>query len=106
MYYFFIFFFFIIRQPPRSTRTDTLFPYTTLFRSIERNGAARQHDLRTGRHERPLHPRARRRGHGGCGRLELVDALAVAGRAAERRRSPAALSGVRAARLGVDGRGR
>src|SRR3546814_4908096 len=24
----------IIRQPPRSTRTDTLFPYTTLFRSI------------------------------------------------------------------------
>src|SRR3546814_6638424 len=26
-------FFLIIRQPPRSTRTDTLFPYTTLFRS-------------------------------------------------------------------------
>src|SRR3546814_20087474 len=26
-------FFFIIRRPPRSTRTDTLFPYTTLFRS-------------------------------------------------------------------------
>src|SRR3546814_7646305 len=25
----------MIRQPPRSTRTDTLFPYTTLFRSIE-----------------------------------------------------------------------
>src|SRR3546814_18078011 len=25
--------FLIIRQPPRSTRTDTLFPYTTLFRS-------------------------------------------------------------------------
>src|SRR3546814_19565078 len=24
----------MIRQPPRSTRTDTLFPYTTLFRSI------------------------------------------------------------------------
>src|SRR3546814_18872496 len=27
------FFFLIIRRPPRSTRTDTLFPYTTLFRS-------------------------------------------------------------------------
>src|SRR3546814_5991686 len=28
------FFFLRIRRPPRSTRTDTLFPYTTLFRSI------------------------------------------------------------------------
>src|SRR3546814_17034368 len=26
----------IIRRPPRSTRTDTLFPYTTLFRSHRR----------------------------------------------------------------------
>src|SRR3546814_11770336 len=26
----------MIRRPPRSTRTDTLFPYTTLFRSIVR----------------------------------------------------------------------
>src|SRR3546814_18812419 len=31
--YFFLFFFLMIRRPPRSTRTDTLFPYTTLFRS-------------------------------------------------------------------------
>src|SRR3546814_4331527 len=30
---FFGFFFLIVRRPPRSTRTDTLFPYTTLFRS-------------------------------------------------------------------------
>src|SRR3546814_7935266 len=29
----FHFFFLMIRRPPRSTRTDTLFPYTTLFRS-------------------------------------------------------------------------
>src|SRR3546814_2169385 len=29
------FFFLMIRRPPRSTRTDTLFPYTTLFRSAE-----------------------------------------------------------------------
>src|SRR3546814_14259569 len=31
--FFFFFFFLMIRRPPRSTRTDTLFPYTTLFRS-------------------------------------------------------------------------
>src|SRR3546814_1308297 len=31
--YSFVFFFLMIRRPPRSTRTDTLFPYTTLFRS-------------------------------------------------------------------------
>src|SRR3546814_11069121 len=30
----FCFFFLMIRRPPRSTRTDTLFPYTTLFRSL------------------------------------------------------------------------
>src|SRR3546814_18823305 len=30
---YFFFFFLMIRRPPRSTRTDTLFPYTTLFRS-------------------------------------------------------------------------
>src|SRR3546814_960381 len=29
-----MFFFLMIRRPPRSTRTDTLFPYTTLFRSV------------------------------------------------------------------------
>src|SRR3546814_8067996 len=29
-------FFLMIRRPPRSTRTDTLFPYTTLFRSSNR----------------------------------------------------------------------
>src|SRR3546814_15496564 len=32
--FFFFFFFLMIRRPPRSTRTDTLFPYTTLFRSL------------------------------------------------------------------------
>src|SRR3546814_14435808 len=31
----FFFFFLMIRRPPRSTRTDTLFPYTTLFRSLD-----------------------------------------------------------------------
>src|SRR3546814_12606732 len=33
-----VFFFLMIRRPPRSTRTDTLFPYTTLFRSSRRIG--------------------------------------------------------------------
>src|SRR3546814_2569365 len=31
----------MIRRPPRSTRTDTLFPYTTLFRSVEEAGGVR-----------------------------------------------------------------
>src|SRR3546814_5271065 len=35
----------MIRRPPRSTRTDTLFPYTTLFRS------GRQHDLAVARRQ-------------------------------------------------------
>src|SRR3546814_10558588 len=29
----------MIRRPPRSTRTDTLFPYTTLFRSLDPDSA-------------------------------------------------------------------
>src|SRR3546814_6592540 len=33
-YLFVLIFFLMIRRPPRSTRTDTLFPYTTLFRSV------------------------------------------------------------------------
>src|SRR3546814_20074773 len=34
----FCLFFLMIRLPPRSTRTDTLFPYTTLFRSLSGQG--------------------------------------------------------------------
>src|SRR3546814_5059313 len=42
----------MIRRPPRSTRTDTLFPYTTLFRSgrSRRAGPARLHRLGDGDH--------------------------------------------------------
>src|SRR3546814_12177622 len=36
-------FFLMLRRPPRSTRTDTLFPYTTLFRSV---AAWRRHSTR------------------------------------------------------------
>src|SRR3546814_15837927 len=42
----FVFFFLMIRRPPRSTRTDTLFPYTTLFRSERRGGGLRSDRLR------------------------------------------------------------
>src|SRR3546814_8398989 len=34
----------MIRRPPRSTRTDTLFPYTTLFRSLPAEGLHRKHE--------------------------------------------------------------
>src|SRR3546814_3893592 len=34
------FYFLMIRRPPRSTRTDTLFPYTTLFRAPFRGGSS------------------------------------------------------------------
>src|SRR3546814_11608087 len=44
--------FLIIRPPPRSTRTDTLFPYTTLFRS----GAAALADGVPGPHRVGAHP--------------------------------------------------
>src|SRR3546814_6082664 len=36
--YFFLIFFLMMRRPPRSTLTDTLFPYTTLFRSATAYG--------------------------------------------------------------------
>src|SRR3546814_2092983 len=72
----------MIRRPPRSTRTDTRFPYTTLFRSAHRRAAGRcdvdavvvlAPTLRPiGRQQRPPHrpverPGARRRvGQGGA----------------------------------------
>src|SRR3546814_3225594 len=59
----------MIRRPPRSTRTDTLFPYTTLFRSIDTGERlVEQHDRRLGRERAgnlaapPLAARKRHRG--------------------------------------------
>src|SRR3546814_16666595 len=57
----------MIRRPPRSTRTDTLFPYTTLFRShrghdsepgAQRSGAQRGdgHDAPHAEADRGVHP--------------------------------------------------
>src|SRR3546814_8132323 len=38
-------FFLMLRRPPRSTRTDTLFPYTTLFRSVGDMGRGNDADF-------------------------------------------------------------
>src|SRR3546814_4441395 len=65
----------MIRRPPRSTRTDTLFPYTTLFRSV-RNAATR-----APRHRDAVAGRAPWRGG------ELIDAPRAAAREDRRARS-------------------
>src|SRR3546814_11219044 len=43
LHFFIVIFFLMIRRPPRSTRTDTLFPYTTLFRSLSPGPGDRHH---------------------------------------------------------------
>src|SRR3546814_10823771 len=48
----------MIRRPPRSTRTDTLFPYTTLFRSVIAEGTFSANDIRFRRPSSPS-PRSR-----------------------------------------------
>src|SRR3546814_4933216 len=67
-----IVFFLMIRRPPRSTRTDTLFPYTTLFRSyfIEPTLAIDRH-----RDHRRRHPAIR----GGKGAADAPRALRLRG---------------------------
>src|SRR6056297_3695313 len=53
----------MIRRPPRSTRTDTLFPYTTLFRSHARGAREHRGDLvavAADRQLRPPHARDRK----------------------------------------------
>src|SRR3546814_4614189 len=60
---FFMFFFVMIRRPPRSTRTDTPFPYTTLFRSAAAEDpaaaeAARIASIRRSYYDTPQHRRA------------------------------------------------
>src|SRR3546814_13527507 len=65
-------FFLMIRRPPRSTRTDTLFPYTTLFRSRRESDAEAEQpedELKTHRHDDAGEDRApgyalQRRGRG------------------------------------------
>src|SRR3546814_12671776 len=61
------------RRPPRSTRTDTLFPYTTLFRSrrLERTAAQER------RKPRALLPPLRRQGRAGEGLRWLMRWLRI-----------------------------
>src|SRR3546814_1382184 len=76
------------RRPPRSTRTDTLFPYTTLFRSrraeIPVRHPRRRPDAAAGgavdraRTGRPLQPRYRARRPRGAGGVGAEDAAGLA----------------------------
>src|SRR5881397_2194633 len=63
IFFVFFFFFLMIRRPPRSTRLNTLFPYTTLFRSRRstRTRAPGPHAGHRWPRERRATPRARRR---------------------------------------------
>src|SRR3546814_6906638 len=65
----------MVLRPPRSTRTDTLFPYTTLFRSEARLGAFEERFLRTIEHDLP--DLAELRGERGLCILELRDLRVV-----------------------------
>src|SRR3546814_12466333 len=80
----------MIRRPPRSTRTDTLFPYTTLFRSPVAEGRRLCRDDQVGRRDLPRRrdagadagrrdprPAARRNGDGG-GMMRAVQLRAPA----------------------------
>src|SRR3546814_4512095 len=51
----------MIRRPPRSTRTDTLFPYTTLFRGIHRSRILRIVARHGAQHDGAVAHRARHR---------------------------------------------
>src|SRR3546814_3987945 len=52
----------MIRRPPRSTRTDTLFPYTTLFRSGEHLGSLAMSETGAGSDVVGMKLKAERRG--------------------------------------------
>src|SRR3546814_6491149 len=74
MYLYLLLFFLMIRRPPRSTRTDTLFPYTPLFRSWPHHRGAPA--LRPQRPAPPLAGSAARDGaaaRGGTGRHRRAD---------------------------------
>src|SRR3546814_11583721 len=64
----------MIRRPPSSTRTDTLFPYTTLFRSFESAGAIQ---AQIGDAIFPVHAAALPEGHGTVKLLRLHDGRSV-----------------------------
>src|SRR3546814_13840766 len=59
----------MIRRPPRSTRTDTLFPYTTLFRSVVDVRGHEHETLRVRHVGNCVRGRERRHRHSGAQRL-------------------------------------
>src|SRR3546814_12142296 len=65
MLYVFVFFFLITRRPPCSTRTDTPFPYTTLFRSPSAKRGSPS--ARRGSASPAAAPRRRQHGRSGAG---------------------------------------
>src|SRR3546814_2892153 len=105
----------MIRGPPRSTRTDTLFPYTTLFRSLDvPDGDAHREPPGHGR--RPAHAARRRRADRGPHHLRVRRGRRVAdaglpapllGRVRVRNREQAVPGGRREGRYrGAEGSGR
>src|SRR3546814_3366051 len=65
----------MIRRPPRATRTDTLFPYTTLFRSAGTHCPIRSIDLVVGNRpaSTPMGPGAKPRDDSGeCGNVQAL----------------------------------
>src|SRR3546814_5809849 len=72
----FSFFVLMIRRPPRSTRTDTLFPYTTLFRSVDLD-----QPVRLAADRRAAVPRARAGVMDGHRTRRILDHIARTGRA-------------------------
>src|SRR3546814_13773293 len=72
-----LFFFLMIRRPPRSTRTDTLIPYTTLFRSGRRRPGRRPASSRRARSASPVRGESRRpAGNRRAGRPVLLESPA------------------------------
>src|SRR3546814_14110458 len=67
----FLFCFLMIRRPPRSTRTDTLFPYTTLFRSLWPSDLA-DGAVASARHRDALHAGTDRHAAGAAGSVSVV----------------------------------
>src|SRR3546814_17978615 len=98
----------MIRRPPRSTRTDTLFPYTTLFRSgrgDRRDHRARGQSAVQRRQGRGVHPRRPQR----AGRLadgrRHPQGRGGGGRAQREEPDPAGARGDEACPARDDGRG-
>src|SRR3546814_960092 len=77
----------MIRRPPRSTRTDTLFPYTALFRSARHRSRQRPARVRQERPLRSLRAAGRRRhaaaGHQAPDVISVPDDVAVVHRSEE-----------------------